>query len=50
LPGEHRKLTMEADAPTDADIDGVFTTLVSEVHDTSALGRKRPPFDPGYLT
>jgi 2-C-methyl-D-erythritol 2,4-cyclodiphosphate synthase len=50
LPGEHRKLTMEADAPTDADIDGVFTTLVSEVHDTSALGRKRPPFDPDDLT
>jgi len=50
LPGEHRKLTMEVDAPTDADIDGVFTTLVSEVHDTSALGRKRPPFDPGDLT
>jgi len=52
LPGEHGKLTMEADVPTDADIDGVFTTLVSEVHDIIALARarKRPPFDPGDLT
>src|ERR1700710_26799 len=46
LPEEHKKLAIAADTPTDADIDGVFTTLISEVHDTSALTRKRPTFNP----
>jgi 2-C-methyl-D-erythritol 2,4-cyclodiphosphate synthase len=50
LPNEHKKLAIEADVPTDADIDGVFTTLISEVHDTSALTRKRPTFNPDDLT
>jgi 2-C-methyl-D-erythritol 2,4-cyclodiphosphate synthase len=50
LPDENKKLAIEADAPTDADIDGVFTTLVADAHDTSALGRKRPAFDTDDLT
>jgi 2-C-methyl-D-erythritol 2,4-cyclodiphosphate synthase len=50
LPNEHKKLAIEAEVPTDADIDGVFTTLISEVHDTSVLSRKRPVFDPEDLT
>ena len=51
LPEEHEKLVaIEADAPTDADIDGVVSTLVSGAHDISALGRKVPPFDTDDLT
>jgi 2-C-methyl-D-erythritol 2,4-cyclodiphosphate synthase len=50
LPNEHKKLAIEADVPTDADIDGVFTTIIADAHDTSALGRKRTPFDTGDLT
>jgi 2-C-methyl-D-erythritol 2,4-cyclodiphosphate synthase len=43
------KLVMEAEAPTDADIDGAFTTVV-DAYDVSALGRKRTPFDTDDLT
>lgn len=50
LPNEHKKLAVAADAPTDADIDGVFSTLVADAHDISALGRKRSPFDTDDLT
>ena len=50
LPNEHKKLVAMADAPTDADIDGVLTTIAAEPHDISALGRKVPAFDPDDLT
>jgi len=50
LPNEHKKLALEADLPTDADIDGVLTTLVKDVRETSALGRKLPTFDTDDLT
>jgi 2-C-methyl-D-erythritol 2,4-cyclodiphosphate synthase len=48
LPDEG-KLVMEAEAPTDAEIDGAFTT-VADAYDITALGRKRTPFDPDDLT
>ena len=50
LPEEHKKLAAEADAPTEADIDGVLTTIASEPHDISRLGRKLPTFDTDDLT
>lgn len=50
LPNEHRKLTKTAEAPTDADIDGVFTTLIADAHDTPTLGRIRPTFKPTDLS
>ncbi len=50
LPHEHKKLTAEADVPTDADIDGVFSTVVADAHNMSALGRKRNPFSTDDLT
>jgi len=50
LPDEHKKLTLEADAPNEADIDGVLSTLVKDVRETSALGRKLPTFDTDDLT
>jgi 2-C-methyl-D-erythritol 2,4-cyclodiphosphate synthase len=50
LPDEHKLLAIEADAPTDADIDGVVSTLVENAHDTAALGRKLPTFDTDDLT
>ncbi|HEY4357638.1 MAG TPA: 2-C-methyl-D-erythritol 2,4-cyclodiphosphate synthase [Acidobacteriaceae bacterium] len=50
LPGEHKLLAVEADVPDEADIDGVVSTLVSNAHDTSALGRKIKPFDTDDLT
>ncbi len=50
LPNEHKKLAIAADVPTEADIDGVLTTLVAERHDITTLGRKRSPYDPDDLT
>ncbi len=50
LPNEHRKLTLEADVPHDDEIETVVSTLVSDVHDMSALGRKVTVFDPDDLT
>ena len=50
LPKEHKRLATHADEPSEADIDGVVSTLVGEAHDISALGRKRPAFDPDDLT
>jgi len=50
LPNEHQKLTLTADVPTDADIDGVLTTIAAEPHDISRLGRKIPTFDTDDLT
>ena len=43
-------LTLEADLPTDADIDGVLTTIAAEPHDITRLGRKLPTFDTDDLT
>ncbi len=48
LPNPER-LVLEAEAPTDADIDGAFTTVV-DAYDVTALGRKRTPFDLEDLT
>jgi 2-C-methyl-D-erythritol 2,4-cyclodiphosphate synthase len=50
LPDENKKLHAVADTPTDADIDGVLTTIATAPHDISALGRKVPAFDPDDLT
>ena len=50
LPKEHKHLALEEDLPAEDEIDGVVSTLVAEVHDTRALGRKRPAFDPDDLT
>jgi 2-C-methyl-D-erythritol 2,4-cyclodiphosphate synthase len=50
LPNEHKKLSMLADVPDEADIDGVLTTLIREPHDIAALGRKLPTFDTDDLT
>jgi 2-C-methyl-D-erythritol 2,4-cyclodiphosphate synthase len=47
LPNEHKKLALEAEAPNEADIDGVLTGLAN---DTRALGRKLPAFDTDDLT
>jgi 2-C-methyl-D-erythritol 2,4-cyclodiphosphate synthase len=50
LPDEHKLLTMEADVPDEADIDGVLAAAVRTSHDLSALGRKLPTFDTDDLT
>jgi 2-C-methyl-D-erythritol 2,4-cyclodiphosphate synthase len=50
LPEEHKKLTLHADAPNEADIDGVLTTIAAEPHDLTRLGRKLPTFDTDDLT
>jgi 2-C-methyl-D-erythritol 2,4-cyclodiphosphate synthase len=50
LPDEHKKLTLEAEAPNEADIDGVLSTLAVDTRDTRALGRKLPTFDTDDLT
>jgi 2-C-methyl-D-erythritol 2,4-cyclodiphosphate synthase len=50
VPDEHKLLTMEADVPDEADIDGVLAAAVRDPHDISALGRKLPTFDTDDLT
>ncbi|MEO6922801.1 MAG: 2-C-methyl-D-erythritol 2,4-cyclodiphosphate synthase, partial [Bryocella sp.] len=50
LPDENKRLATHAEAPSEADINGVVSNLVSEVHDTRALGRKLPTFDTDDLT
>jgi len=50
LPMEHKKLVEHAELPSDADIDGVLSTISNQPHDISALGRKVPAFDPDDLT
>jgi 2-C-methyl-D-erythritol 2,4-cyclodiphosphate synthase len=50
LPDEHKKLHALAELPTEADIDGVLTTIAAEPHDISRLGRKVPAFDSDDLT
>ncbi|HEY5328751.1 MAG TPA: 2-C-methyl-D-erythritol 2,4-cyclodiphosphate synthase [Acidobacteriaceae bacterium] len=49
LPNGDKLLALTADAPDQADIDGVVSSLVDDAHDMTALGRKRP-FDPDDLT
>jgi 2-C-methyl-D-erythritol 2,4-cyclodiphosphate synthase len=50
IPNGDKLLALAADAPDEADIDGVVSSLVDDAHDMSALGRKRPAFDPDDLT
>ncbi|MBB5062731.1 2-C-methyl-D-erythritol 2,4-cyclodiphosphate synthase [Granulicella mallensis] len=50
LPSEPKKMEALAEAPSEADIDGVLSTLVTGGRDTSALGRKLPTFDTDDLT
>jgi 2-C-methyl-D-erythritol 2,4-cyclodiphosphate synthase len=50
LPKEHKKLAVMEDVPAEEEIDGVLTTLAIDAHDMSALGRKRPAFNPDDLT
>jgi 2-C-methyl-D-erythritol 2,4-cyclodiphosphate synthase len=50
LPNGDKLLALAADAPDQTDIDGVVSSLVDDAHDMSALGRKRPAFDPDDLT
>ena len=50
LPNEHKLLAVLADVPTEADIDGVLTTIAAEPHDLTRLGRKLPTFDTDDLT
>ena len=38
LPNEHKLLAVLADVPTEADIDGVLTTIAAEPHDLTRLG------------
>jgi 2-C-methyl-D-erythritol 2,4-cyclodiphosphate synthase len=50
LPDEDKKLAAEADAPNEDEIDAALTTIASEPHDLSRLGRKLPTFDTDDLT
>lgn len=50
LPNEDKLLAVSAEAPDEAEINGVVSTLLDDAHDMSALGRKRPAFDPDDLT
>src|SRR5215472_11736017 len=50
LPNEDKLLAVAAEAPDEAEINGVVSSLLEEPHDMSALGRKRPAFDPDDLT
>lgn len=50
LPNEHKKLALEAEAPSEDEVNGVVSSLVRDSHDISALGRKIPRFDPDDLT
>jgi 2-C-methyl-D-erythritol 2,4-cyclodiphosphate synthase len=50
LPNEDKLLAVSAEAPNEEEINGVVSTLLDDAHDMSALGRKRPAFDPDDLT
>ena len=50
LPNEDKLLAVAAEAPDEAEINGVVSSLLDEPHDLTALGRKRPAFDPDDLT
>jgi 2-C-methyl-D-erythritol 2,4-cyclodiphosphate synthase len=49
LPNEHRKLTLHAETPNEAEIEDVLAA-VAQPHDIAALGRKLPTFDTDELT
>jgi 2-C-methyl-D-erythritol 2,4-cyclodiphosphate synthase len=49
LPNEHKKLTLHADAPDEAELDTALAAI-SKPHGLSALGRKLPTFDTDDLT
>jgi 2-C-methyl-D-erythritol 2,4-cyclodiphosphate synthase len=48
IPDEHKLLALEA--PIEAEIEAVLTTIAAEPHDLSRLGRKLPTFDTDDLT
>lgn len=50
LPNEDKLLSVAAEAPDEEEINGVVSSLVRDSHDITALGRKRPAFDPDDLT
>lgn len=50
LPNEDKLLSVAAEAPNEEEINGVVSSLVRDSHDLTALGRKRPAFDPDDLT
>jgi 2-C-methyl-D-erythritol 2,4-cyclodiphosphate synthase len=50
LPADDKLIAVAAEAPDEAEIDGVVSSLLEEPHDLTALGRKRPAFDPDDLT
>ena len=50
LPADDKHLAVAAEAPDEREIDGVVSSLLDDAHDMSALGRKRPAFDPDDLT
>ncbi|HEX5282486.1 MAG TPA: 2-C-methyl-D-erythritol 2,4-cyclodiphosphate synthase [Bryocella sp.] len=50
LPADDKLIAVAAEAPDEAEIDGVVSSLLDEPHDMAALGRKRPAFDPDDLT
>jgi len=50
LPNQHKKLTMLADLPDEAEMEDALTSIGAKPHDLSALGRKLPTFDTDDLT
>ena len=50
LPADDKLIAVAAEAPDEAEINGVVSSLLDEPHDLTALGRKRPAFDPDDLT
>lgn len=50
LPADDKLIAVAAEAPDEAEINGVVSSLLEEPHDLTALGRKRPAFDPDDLT
>ena len=50
LPTDDKLVAVAAEAPDEREIDGVVSSLLEEPHDLTALGRKRPAFDPDDLT
>ena len=50
LPEDPKRLALQAEAPSDDEVNGVVSSLMEDSHDISALGRKVPAFDPDDLT
>jgi 2-C-methyl-D-erythritol 2,4-cyclodiphosphate synthase len=50
LPNENLKLSAEAEAPNEAEIDAALTTIATEPLNLARLGRKLPTFDTDDLT